>query len=98
MIILPTTAIYVMFYYIGTRCTCIPTEHEFYLGLLLMLVAVYSISLLATLNARESLRMQAERIGHVSLPHLSSVSCKASGKRLATVVRYSFPLLINVMF
>lgn len=36
--------------------------------------AVYSVSLLATLNARESLRIQAECIGHVSLPHLSSIS------------------------
>ncbi|KAI0326623.1 hypothetical protein GY45DRAFT_73037 [Cubamyces sp. BRFM 1775] len=71
VIILPTTAIYVMFYYIGTR--------------------LYSISLLATLNARESLRMQAERIGHVSLPRLSSVSCKSSGKRLAAVVAPQAP-------
>ncbi|KAI9057270.1 hypothetical protein FKP32DRAFT_1681644 [Trametes sanguinea] len=54
VILLPTTAIYVMFYYIGTR--------------------LYSVSLLATLNARASLRIQAERIGHVSLPRLSSIS------------------------
>ncbi|KAI0775310.1 hypothetical protein BD413DRAFT_611623 [Trametes elegans] len=54
VVILPTTAIYVMFYYIGAR--------------------LYSVSLLATLNAREGLRMQAERIGHVSLPQLSSLS------------------------
>ncbi|KAL7279118.1 hypothetical protein ACG7TL_006958 [Trametes sanguinea] len=61
VIVLPTTAIYVMFYYIGTR--------------------LYSVSLLATLNARASLRIQAERIGHVSLPRLSSVSIsrKSSG-------------------
>ncbi|CDO74979.1 hypothetical protein BN946_scf184945.g51 [Trametes cinnabarina] len=54
VIVLPTTAIYVMFYYIGTR--------------------LYSVSLLATLNARASLRIQAERIGHASLPRLSSIS------------------------
>ncbi|KAH9902918.1 hypothetical protein C8Q73DRAFT_778030 [Cubamyces lactineus] len=71
VIILPTTAIYVMFYYIGTR--------------------LYSISLLATLNAREGLRIQAERIGHVSLPRLSSVSCKSPGKRLASVVTPQVP-------
>ncbi|KAI0635817.1 hypothetical protein C8Q77DRAFT_1155579 [Trametes polyzona] len=54
VIIMPTTSVYVMFYYIGTR--------------------LYSVSLLATLNARESLRIQAERIGHVTLPRLSSLT------------------------
>ncbi|KAI0671619.1 hypothetical protein C8Q78DRAFT_1078415 [Trametes maxima] len=51
--LLPTTSIYVMFYYIGAR--------------------LYSISFLATLNARQSLRIQAERIGHISLPRLTSI-------------------------
>ncbi|KAI0368670.1 hypothetical protein BV20DRAFT_453271 [Pilatotrama ljubarskyi] len=60
--ILPTTSIYVMFYYIGAR--------------------LYSVSLLATLNARESLRIQAERIGHVSLPRLTSISNVSSKQRV----------------
>ncbi|KAI0833336.1 hypothetical protein BC628DRAFT_13923 [Trametes gibbosa] len=54
VVILPTTSVYVMFYYIGAR--------------------LYSVSLLATLNARESLRIQAERIGHVTLPRLTSIA------------------------
>ncbi|KAI9000596.1 hypothetical protein BD414DRAFT_532450 [Trametes punicea] len=58
VILLPTAALYVMLYYIGTR--------------------LYSVSLLATLNARAGLRMQAERFGHVSLPRLSSLSRTSS--------------------
>ncbi|KAI0359979.1 hypothetical protein OH77DRAFT_1517545 [Trametes cingulata] len=60
--LLPTTSIYVMFYYVGTR--------------------LYSVSLLATLNARESLRIQAERIGHVSLPRLTSISHVSTKQRV----------------
>ncbi|KAH9850264.1 hypothetical protein C2E23DRAFT_887439 [Lenzites betulinus] len=65
VVIMPTTSVYVMFYYIGTR--------------------LYSVSLLATLNARESLRIQAERIGHVTFPRLTSIS-RASGPAQPVVV------------
>ncbi|EIW57448.1 uncharacterized protein TRAVEDRAFT_72542 [Trametes versicolor FP-101664 SS1] len=70
VIIMPTTSVYVMFYYIGAR--------------------LYSVSLLATLNARESLRIQAECIGHVTLPRLSSIS------RVTTTAASKQPVVVAI--
>ncbi|OJT07204.1 hypothetical protein TRAPUB_1934 [Trametes pubescens] len=87
---MPTTSVYVMFYYIGARRKS-HIHHSSVQHLTQHLsVSVYSVSLLATLNARESLRIQAECIGHVTFPRLSSIT------RITTAAASKQPVVVAI--
>lgn len=84
-----------MFYYVGSRRAYPPLSIR--LGDPLMLLyqttTVYTVSLLAMLNAREGLRAQAEKFGHASLPNLrmsNSVSRRSVRAVVEAMVRTTF--------
>ena len=61
---------------------------------------MYSVSLLSMLNARENLRLQAEKLGHNSLPNLrtsNSVSRRSMRAIVEAMVRpFCYPLFLAV--
>ena len=99
-----STNMYILFYYVGARCT-----FNISLVVFCMLeysshsVTVYTVSMIASLNAREGLRHHvAEARGITTIPHIDSTSDHTHGssgrhvvpKRHAHSVRLLLPSIL----